>query len=270
MVLSSPRTLGAPIRRPGGRLVAVWLAATVLFVATGDAEAQWRARMSKDLERVMQGVDSEATSVIITAPQSKVDALAARHGLTVQRRLAKGAVLRVPAYRLGAVAADADVDYLSSNHVVTSQMSVSNQATGADQVQAGFAALGLRGLTGKGIGVAVIDSGVANAQELKGRVVASIDFTDGHGQGLDQHGHGTHVAGIIAAAGANQHDDTRGVAPGAHIINLKVLDAQGRGKAADVIAAIDWAVENRVKYGIRIINLSLGGPVLQSSRDDTL
>ena len=123
---------------------------------------------------------------------------------------------------------------------------------------------------GKGIGVAVIDSGVANAQELKGRIVASIDFTDARGQGLDHHGHGTHVAGVIAAAGANQNDDTRGVAPGAHIVSLKVLDAQGRGKAANVIAAIDWAIENRQKYGIRIINLSLGGPVLQSWRDDPL
>ena len=133
MVLSSPRTLGSPAPRPGSRLVAVWLAATVLFVSASAADAQnHRARMSKDLEHLMQGVDAQATSVIITAPQAKVDALAARHGLTVTQRLATGAVLQVPAYRLGALAADADVDYLASNHDVTSQMSVTNQAIGAD------------------------------------------------------------------------------------------------------------------------------------------
>ena len=98
---------------------------------------------------------------------------------------------------------------------------------------------------GAGIGVAVIDTGVAMMPELRGRIIASHDFTDERGLGLDEHGHGTHVAGIIAASGANQFDDTRGVAPGANIISLKVLDAQGKGLAADVIEAIDWAVANR-------------------------
>ena len=77
-----------------------------------------------------------------------------------------GAVLEIPANRLEDVASDADVDSLSGNHVVASQMTVTNQAIGADQVQAGLAA-GLRGLTGRGIGVAVIDSGVANVPELQ-------------------------------------------------------------------------------------------------------
>ena len=73
---------------------------------------------------------------------------------------------------------------------------------------------------------------MANVPELRGRILASVDFTDSHGQGLDLDGHGTHVAGIIAASGRNVKDDTRGVAPGANIISLKVLDAQGKGRAA--------------------------------------
>jgi serine protease AprX len=60
------------------------------------------------------------------------------------------------------------------------------------------------------------------------------------------------------------------VAPGAHIVSLKVLDARGRGYAADVIEAIDWVVEHRARFRIGVINLSLGGPVLQSWRDDPM
>src|SRR5688572_15553963 len=271
MVLTSPRTFGTP-PRPGSRLVTIWLAATVLLTCAAGAEAQssnsWRARLSQDLARLAAtNGDFQPTDVILTASQERVDRLAARHGLTVLQRLSTGALLRVPANRLAEVAGDREVGSLSGNYVVSGQMGVTNQAIGADQVQAGL--LGTP-VTGKGIGVAVIDSGVANVPELRGRIAASMDFTNARGQALDYYGHGTHVAGIIAAAGQNVNDDTRGVAPGAHIINLKVLDAKGKGYVSNVIAAIDWAIANRQKFGIRILNLSLGAPVLQSCADDPL
>ena len=97
-----------------------------------------------------------------------------------------------------------------------------------------------------------------------------MDFTDDHGTGVDKNGHGTHVAGIIAAAGRNPQDRTSGVAPGANIISLKVLDAKGQGVVGDVIEAIDYAITNKARYNIRVINLSLGGPVTQGWRDDPL
>ena len=122
----------------------------------------------------------------------------------------------------------------------------------------------------------------------KNRIVVSVDFTGSsgasgqavgragcgsagtaaRGRAGDDNGHGTHVAGIIAAAGVNAKDTTSGVAPGAHIINLKVLGADGSGYASDVADAIDWAIENRDRYKIKVINLSLGGPVLQRCADD--
>ena len=273
MVLTSPRTFGTP-PRPGSRLVTIWLAATVLLTCAAGADAQSsisgraRARLSQDLAQLAAtNGDFQPTYVSLTASQERVDRLAARHGLTVVQRLATGALLRVPAYRLGDVAGDREVGSLSGNYVVSGQMAVTNQAIGADQVHAGLLATPV---TGKGIGVAVIDSGVANVPELRGRIAASMDFTNARGQALDYYGHGTHVAGIIAAAGQNVNDDTRGVAPGAHIINLKVLDAKGKGYVSNVIAAIDWAIANRQKFGIRILNLSLGAPVLQSCADDPL
>ena len=98
----------------------------------------------------------------------------------------------------------------------------------------------------------------------------SVDFTGGDGS--DKYGHGTHVASTIAGAQGSAMDtrDYRGVASGARIINLRVLGADGSGMASSVIDAIDWAIENRARYNIRVINLSLGTPVLQPYRDDPL
>jgi serine protease AprX len=191
-------------------------------------------------------------------------------GCGFARTLETGAVLDVPAGALEAVANDSEVDQLSSNHVVQAHMGLTNQTIGADIVQQGGWAPGIGAFTGAGVGVAVIDTGVAPMPELSGRVVVSRDFTDERGLGLDQHGHGTHVAGIIAASGVNKFDETRGVAPGANIISLKVLDAQGKGYAADVIRALDWVTKNHERYNIRVVNMSLGGAVTQGYRDDPI
>ncbi len=90
--------------------------------------------------------------------------------------------------------------------------------------------------------------------------------------GRTSYGHGTHVGALIAGGAGTGADiaDYSGVAPAARLINLRVLDAQGAGRASDVIEAIDWAIENRSAYNIRIINLSLGTPVVQSYQDDPL
>ena len=243
--------------------------ALAVMLPAADASAQGRrARLSKDLtDRISTG-DASDTSVIVTGTQSAVDALASRHGLRISKRLRTGAVLDVPAGSLEAVANDAGVDVLSGNQVLQSNMAVTRIAIGADQAWAGL--VGGMGVTGSGVGVAVIDSGIANVNALRGRVAASLDFTDDRGKGIDKNGHGTHVAGIIAAAGSGQQSDVSGVAPGAHLVSLKVLDESGRGTADLVIEAIDWVVANHARYGIRVINMSLGGAVLQSWHDDPI
>jgi serine protease AprX len=240
------------------------------MTSSAEAQSQRHARVSRDLEQRLQAGDTEATSVIVAGSRERVERIAARHGLRIGKLLATGAVLDVPAGTLEAVASDTEVDQISSNYQVEAHMAVTNQTIGADLVQQGGWAPGIGSLTGAGIGVAVIDSGVAMMPELRGRIAASMDFTGERGLGLDQYGHGTHVAGIIAAAGANRFDETRGVAPGAHIVSLKVLDAQGKGLAANVVAAIDWVVENHARYNIQVINLSLGGAVTQGWQDDPI
>src|SRR5206468_1435714 len=130
----------------------------------------------------------------------------------------------------------------------------------------------VRAQTGKGVTVAVIDSGINTKHKAfaNGRVLVTKDFTGGDGQ--DRFGHGTHVAAIIAGQPGNTADtrDYRGIAPGAYLLNLRVLGDDGSGTVSDVIEAIDWTVAHAHEFNVRIINLSLGAPVLQPYRDDPL
>ena len=123
------------------------------------------AKLSEDLKRKIQAGDASATSVILSGSQATCDELAARHGLRVSRRLNGGAVVDVPAGALAALSQDGDVDQLSSNSVVRSMMAVTNETIGSALLHTSDLD-GPRALTGKGIGVAVIDSGVANLPEI--------------------------------------------------------------------------------------------------------
>lgn len=129
------------------------------------------------------------------------------------------------------------------------------------------------GYTGKGIGVAVLDSGVASHPDLTqptNRIVASVDLMGGGAGAGDLGGHGTHVAGIVAGNGYSSGGARQGIAPEANVISVKVTDDSGAGSYSSVIQGIQWVMQNRRAYNIRIINISLGGPVVRSYRDDLL
>jgi len=245
-------------------------ALVVPLAMASPAAAQPHARLSQDLAQRLRDGDGSSTRVIMTGSRPGIEAVAARYGLRVRKWLQNGAALEVPAGFLGRVADDSDVDQLSGDLPVQAHMAITNVAIGADQVHQDGWAQGMKALTGKGVGVALVDSGIATMPQLRGRIAARLDFTDAHGAGDDDNGHGTHLAGIIAGGSLNGHQETIGVAPEATLVSLKVLDADGRGYASDVIEAIDWAVTNRDRFNIQVINLSLGAPVLQSWKDDPL
>ena len=113
-----------------------------------------------------------------------------------------------------------------------------------------------KGIDGRGVTVAVIDSGIdKNHPDLVGRVVAEKNFLSDEITADDLLGHGTMVAGIIAGSGAASNGKYKGIAPGADLINVKVIDSQGDGKVSDIIAGIEWAVYS----GADVLSLSLGG-----------
>jgi serine protease AprX len=129
-------------------------------------------------------------------------------------------------------------------------------------------------LDGTGIGIAVLDSGVdtghvAFRDERGGglRVVRSVDFT-GENRTDDPYGHGTHVASIAAGNGRIAHGAYIGIAPNASLINLRVLGAQGTGRVSSILAALDWVIQNRSAYNIRVVNMSLGTAAVESYKND--
>ncbi|AWW37913.1 peptidase S8 [Streptomyces cadmiisoli] len=112
------------------------------------------------------------------------------------------------------------------------------------------------GYDGKGVKIAVLDTGVdATHADLKSQVTASKNFTAA-ADATDKYGHGTHVASIAAGTGAKSGGKFKGVAPGAEILNGKVLDDNGFGDDSGILAGMEWAAEQ----GADVVNLSLGGP----------
>jgi serine protease AprX len=177
-------------------------------------------------------------------------------------------VYRLPAAALATLENDADVTYVSIDRKVKHKLDLTAAAVNA---QAAWGA----GLTGSGIGVALIDSGV-NANTNLANPMYFQDFTGARPAqaGVDQFGHGEHVAGIIASTAASQAStDTRifkGIAPGVSLINLRALDLNGEGSDSGIIAAIDQAIALKQTYNIRVMNLSLGRPVFESYKLDPL
>ena len=162
---------------------------------------------------------------------------------------------------------------------MVADMAVTNKVTRADTVWEGTSGLlgliGTPGYKGSGIGVAVIDSGIAPHSAIGTRVVARVNLVSSEpGVTGDPFGHGTHVAGMIGGAGSAASRVTSayagGSAPAVKFIDIRVLGRTGVGYTSDVIAGIDWAIANRKTYGIRVINLSLGHAIAESYKTDPL
>mgnify|MGYP000085973193 CR=1 FL=1 len=112
--------------------------------------------------------------------------------------------------------------------------------------------------TGKGIGVAVLDTGIFPHIDFGSRISVFRDFTGVRRSPYDDNGHGTHVSGILAGDGTASGGKYKGAAPGCSIAALKVLDRFGNGSREDVMRAFRWIMEFGSIYHIRIVNISVG------------
>ena len=280
--------------RAAGRVLTAFVAAAVVAGTAGPAAAS-----------VPTAGSAEAASVIVRELRGAGDlperAVAALGG-TAEEPLGiiGGFTASVPRDRLDALRAMAgvrsvtedvavqlhDADTVAQKDQLRSLYTITHELTGA-------ANLWDRGFTGKGVDVAVIDSGVVPVDGLRapGKVVYGPDLsfeaqfcqesgcTASPVRNLDTYGHGTHMAGIIAGRDdaveeVTSEDDENfmGVAPDARIVSVKVADAYGATDVSQVIAAIDWVVQNRKKNGlnIRVLNLSFGTDGVQDHLLDPL
>ncbi|MDW7650061.1 MAG: S8 family peptidase [Bacillota bacterium] len=124
------------------------------------------------------------------------------------------------------------------------------------------------GYTGKGVTIAVLDTGVYDHPDLSGRIKAFRDFVKNKDNPYDDNGHGTHVCGCAAASGETSGNLYKSPAPEAWIVGVKVLSKVGSGSLSTVIEGVQWCIDQKERLQIRIINLSLGSDAYQSYKDD--
>jgi serine protease AprX len=236
-------------------------------------------KLDKELTRRAERQDPNATSSTIVRLQegALLPAQFRPYKVGGKLDLINAFVLDVPNRLLKSLAVSQEVFDVHFNRPVHKHNYRTSLTVGALAVQQAF------GLTGAGIGVAVIDSGITAWHDdlSRGNVAGTFPYGDQrvskfvdfvHGQGLpyDDNGHGTHVSGIIAGNGYDSNGQKAGVAPEASIVSLKVLDANGVGTIGNIIAALDWAVAHKAAYNIRVINLSVGASIRESYWTDPL
>ncbi len=188
--------------------------------------------------------------------------------------------MTLPTRNLGKLAALPFVKHLSYDGIVKKYDEFTMASSGAGSTYQSY------GLTGKGIGVAIIDSGVRTSTDLtdpitrQSRLKAQQTFVGGNYTYDDLCGHGTHVAGIVggngarstgvAAGGVAYTHTFYGIARNVSIINARVLDGNGLGSVSNVLSGLQWVVANKGTYNIKVINLSLGHPITESYTTDPL
>jgi serine protease AprX len=229
------------------------------------------ARPHSKIDRALQ-TDTRATGlrVIVRTRQNALDLVTNQerrkgHQVGHLHRLIDGAALTLTRKELDALESDPNVVSISADSIVKTTGDWSSTTTIPTQFDTLAAP---RGYTGRGVGVAIVDSGLEPSSDFPS--VYFRDFVNGRTTPYDDYGHGTHVAGLIASRGYLSNGLYRGVAKYARLVVLKALDGQGAARTSTIISALEFAVANKASLGIDIINLSLGHPVYESPDTDPL
>ncbi|MFZ0750728.1 MAG: S8 family serine peptidase, partial [Pyrinomonadaceae bacterium] len=155
----------------------------------------------------------------------------------------------------------------------TATMGHVTTTTGADAARTGLPLT--PELNGSGVGIAILDSGIYDTHKsFSGtanniRVVANKDFT-GENRTDDPFGHGTHVASLAAGNDSVASGAYSGVASNANLLDVRVLSANGTGTTSGLLKGLNWVMSNRAQYNIRVANLSLGAPAVDSYLSDPI
>ncbi|HWI43246.1 MAG TPA: S8 family serine peptidase [Nocardioides sp.] len=238
------------------------LAATTVGGASAAPQAAASSTVRTESVLVMGGTDAVRDGSALVAGAEGFVPLPIIHGFAAELTSAQARTLESLGLRV------------SSNEKVT----VADADWGADSGEAsavyprvdGAPSAWTRDLDGRGVGVAVVDTGISNTGDLAGKVIDGFDFSGEASHTTDSFGHGTFVAGLIAGSGAASGGAVKGVAPGVKLVSLKVAGADGSSDVVRVISAIQWAVNHASQDNIRVLNLSLGTDSKQSWHIDPL
>jgi serine protease AprX len=255
------------------RLLVFWIALWVL-VSAPTAPAQQIDKLDPLLR------------VIVTQPVGRSFVLVQGSlGLLLdQLILALGGKLGVELPLIGARAADVpNTSILTlANSLLVQRIALDRPMGGSlERTSAAIGASSVRqeaGLDGRGVGVAFIDSGVTSWHDdltpvgsaTTQRIARFVDFVNNRASPYDDFGHGTHVTGIVGGNGYDSNGARSGIAPGATLSVLKVLNASGEGRISHVIAALGFVMDNQRALNIRIVNVSVGAAVSESYTTDML
>jgi serine protease AprX len=282
--MTAPRALRQP--RVTFAAVAVLLGLMVAGLAPAMAPARPAPHaVTADVDRDLQALTSGDVNVILQAVGD---------GVAAERAVAEvGGTVRLHLPLVNGVAATVaaqDIDKLARSgglRAITLDRQVTVQGGGSSSTPNSVYDKGVRaddawaaGLTGAGVTVAVLDTGIANVADLAGRIlpvrndltgaVTACQNLSGESGCGDSFGHGTFIAGLIAGSGASSGGEYKGVAPAANLVSIKVAGRTGATDVSTVIAGIQWAVSFKDSYGIKVLNLSLGTDGTQTYRTDPL
>ena len=237
------------------RLLGASFALALLFTTLPGTS--WTAPMDPSL-----GAGDYALVQVTHGTAGSVAAKATAAGATDVAALDKLDIVtaRLSADALRSLQSDSRVSYLAADAVVAAAGEGDHfergKARPSPAIQVIDADQAWSRATGRGVTVALMDTGIAEHPDLEGSVVARVDFVNDGATLLDPSGHGTFVAGLIAAHG----ETFKGVAPDAKLVSLRVLDQRGNGSMHAVLAAFDWLLQNRTAMHIKVLNLSFGAP----------
>lgn len=174
--------------------------------------------------------------------------------------------VEIPSDELENMAKSDYIKYISDDVSMSTLLNIATQGVGAKVVNSS-------GYNGQGIGIAVLDTGVYPHLDLimpRSRIVAFKDFVNKKRSAYDDNGHGTFVAGAAAGNAYASAGKYSGVAPMANIIAVKVMNGKGQGSSSDILAGMQWVVDNQKRFNIRVMSLSLGSEKVAGGYSDPL
>ncbi|HEY6230682.1 MAG TPA: S8 family serine peptidase, partial [Pyrinomonadaceae bacterium] len=265
----------------GPNLLGGALLATVQAKGKGldSSKNQKPNKVASDLGDLLSKKSSESLVKVIlqlnSKPSGQLNSLLAANGVKIRRHFdnLNSFALELPANVVNSLSSFPEVSFVSLDSEVRTLGGHISRTTGTDNVRS----LSNDGaLDGNGIAIAIVDSGIYGAhtsftdtQTGLSRIVVNVDFT-GEGRTDDPYGHGTHVASAAAGNGLISKGEYIGIAPRAKLVNLRVLNSTGTGSVSNVLAAFNWLMSNASAYNVRVVNLSLGMPAVNSYKFDPL